>query len=90
MLVAEVTTMEVSPADFAPLKVVAATLALPLAALLWDAGEARHVYLLAAVFHGWLELGVFLAMGLGLRGFGPQGAREAPSALAAPARAATP
>ncbi len=48
---------------------VALSVGLPLLAVLWNPEQARHLYLLGAVFHGWLELGVFLAMACGLRGF---------------------
>jgi hypothetical protein len=59
------------------LALVGLSLGLPLLAALWQPEQARHVYLLGAVFHGWLELGVFLAMACGLRGFGPGAAAEA-------------
>lgn len=41
---------------------VVLTLAIPAAALAFDAGQVRNVYLLAALAHGWLELGIIAAL----------------------------
>jgi hypothetical protein len=50
---------------------VAAVVAVPLLAMVWDAEATRVAYLTAAVFHGWLELAVFGALLAGAGGFAP-------------------
>lgn len=42
--------------------IVAASLAVPLMAVLTDAEATRHIYLLAAVSHGWIELAIVAAL----------------------------
>lgn len=42
--------------------VVIASLAIPLAAVAFDAADVRSLYLLAAIGHGWLELGILAAL----------------------------
>jgi hypothetical protein len=44
--------------------VVVSAIGLPLAALLTNAQDVRYLYLVAVVFHGWLELAVFGALAL--------------------------
>jgi hypothetical protein len=41
---------------------VLATVSVPLLAVLTDAAETRHVYLLAAISHGWIELAIVAAL----------------------------
>lgn len=41
---------------------VALSLAIPLAALAFPAGDVRELYLLAAISHGWLELAIIAAL----------------------------